>query len=138
MDEDTAFMADLRWARIRVMWDGKSYPQFVEVFVVPKRYGIQLWWEIHPFLSFANIPREKSTSLGLEVEDDRDTRAGRSVSSEEKGVEKTDGTRTVSSRSVRQTYPKSQENVYLGSGQARGVVRGSGSACGLDPKLGRA
>ena len=26
MDEDTTFMVDLRWARIRVLWDGKTYP----------------------------------------------------------------------------------------------------------------
>ena len=31
----------------------------------------------------------------------------------------------------------SQEKVDLGSGQARGADRGSGSACGLDPELGR-
>ena len=133
MDADTTFMADLRWARIWVMWDGNSYPQFVEVSVGLKRYKIQLWWEIHPFLSSANIPREKSTSPRLEVEDGRDTRAGRSMSSKEKGVGKTDGTRTNSSSNVRQTYPKSQEKVDLGSGQARGAVRRSGSACGLDP-----
>ena len=77
-------------------------------------------------------------SPGLEVDDGRDTCARRSVSSEEKGVENTDGTRTVSSGSVRQTYPKSQEKVDLGLGQTRGVVRGLGSASGLDPELGRA
>ena len=132
VDEDTTFMANLRWARIRVMWDGKSYPQFVEVSVGPKRYEIQLWWEIHLFLSSINILREKSTSPRLEVEDGRDTCARRSVSSEEKGVEKTDGTRLVSSSGVRQTYLKSQEKVDLRSGQASEANRGSSSACGLD------
>ena len=48
MDEDKAFMEDLHWARIGVMWDGKSYPLFVEVSGGPKRYEFQLWWEIQP------------------------------------------------------------------------------------------
>ena len=43
VDEDTTFMENLCWARIRVMWDGKSYPQFVEASVGPKRYETQLW-----------------------------------------------------------------------------------------------
>ena len=138
VDEDTTFMADLRWARIQVMWDGKSYPRFVEVSVGPKRYEFQLWWEIQPFLNSANIPMEKSTSPGLKVEDGGDTRAGRSMRSKEKGVENTDGTRIVSSGSVRQIYPKSQEKVDLGSGQACGEDRGSGSACELDLGSGQA
>ena len=32
MDEDTTFLFDLRWARIRVKWNGKTFPHYVEVF----------------------------------------------------------------------------------------------------------
>ena len=59
--------------------------KIVEVSVGPKRYKIQFWWEIQPFLSYANFSRHKSTILGLEVEDGGDTRAGRSLCSEDSG-----------------------------------------------------
>ena len=32
VDEDTAFMSELHWARIQVKWGGRTSPQFVEVF----------------------------------------------------------------------------------------------------------
>ena len=46
MDDDTTFLSDLRWTRIRVKWSGKTLPQYVEVFEGQSIYKIQLWWEI--------------------------------------------------------------------------------------------
>ena len=100
-------------------------------------YKTQLGREIKPISCFANIPGEISTSSGLEVEGDDATRAGRSVSPEAESLGKTEGTWPVSSSRVRQICPKSQVKVELGSGQAHGADRRSGSACGSDPELGR-
>ena len=75
--------------------------------------------------------------LGFETEGEGDSRAERSVDSEEKSLRKSKGIRPASSGKVRQTSPKSQEKVDLGSGQARGADRRSGFSRGSDPMLGR-
>ena len=85
-------------------------------------------------ISFGEI----SMSSGLEVEGDDATRVGRSVSSEEESLGKTEGTWHVSSGKVRQICPKSQVMVDLGWGRACGADRRSRLTCGSDPELGRA
>ena len=57
IDEGMTFLSDFQWARIRVKWDGKSLPQFVEVSVGSYRYAIQLWWEVQPCLGSASAVR---------------------------------------------------------------------------------
>ena len=101
-------------------------------------YKTQLGREIKPIFRSTNIPGEISTSSGLEVEGDDATRARRRVIPKAESLGKTEGTWHVSSGRVRQIYPKSQVKVDLGSGQAYGADCRSGSACGSDPKLGRA
>ena len=54
MDEDTTFLSDLCWARIRVKWNGKTPPPYVEVSEGQSRYEIQLWWEIQLSVRSAN------------------------------------------------------------------------------------
>ena len=56
------------------------------------RYKTQLGREIKPISRSANIPREISTSSGLEVEGDDATCAERSVSLEAESLGKTEGT----------------------------------------------
>ena len=58
--------------------------------------------------------------------------------SKEKSFRKNEGTRPVASSRVRQICTKSQEKVDLGSGQACGADRRSGSVCISDLELGRA
>ena len=101
------------------------------------RYETQCGREKEPLFRSAKTTREISMRLGLEVEGKGDLRAERSVDSEEKSLRKTKGIRHVSSGRVRQIYPKSQEKVDLGLGQAHGVDRRSGFARGSDPVLGR-
>ena len=48
VDENTAFLSDLRWARIRVKWDGSSNPPSVVVSKGDSSFVIQLWWEFQP------------------------------------------------------------------------------------------
>ena len=60
-------------------------------------YKTQLGREIKPILRSPYIPVETSTSLGLEVEGDDVTRAGRSVRPEVKSLGKIEGTRPISS-----------------------------------------
>ena len=50
MDEDTAFLVDLRWARIKVKWGGRDLPRLVEVTCGSFCFPIQLWWEVSPCL----------------------------------------------------------------------------------------
>ena len=102
------------------------------------RYKAQLGRAIKPIFCYANIPREISTSLGLEVEGDDATCAERSVNLKAKSLGKTEGTWPVPSGRVRQIYPKSQAKVDLGSGQVYDVDRRPGLACGSDPELGQA
>ena len=42
MDEDIAFLSELRWARIRVKRDGLVFPKVTVVTVVQYNYKIQL------------------------------------------------------------------------------------------------
>ena len=48
VDENTAFLTDLHWARIRVTWDGTSNPRSVVVFEGDRSFVIRLWWEFQP------------------------------------------------------------------------------------------
>ena len=105
---------------------------------IDPRYETQLGWESEPSFRSTNIQREISMSSGFEVEGEGGTHAGRSVRSEEKSFGKNEGTRPVASGRVRQICTKSQEKVDLGSGQACGGDRRSGSVCGSEPELGRA
>ena len=50
VDEDIVFPTDLRWARIRVKWDGTSNPRSVVVSEGDGSFVIQLWWEFQPQL----------------------------------------------------------------------------------------
>ena len=48
VDENTTFLSYLRWAKIRVKWDGSSNPLFVVVSEGDSSFVIQLWWEVQP------------------------------------------------------------------------------------------
>ena len=48
VNENTAFLIDPRWARIRVKWDGSSNPRSVVVSEGDRSFVIQLWWEFQP------------------------------------------------------------------------------------------
>ena len=78
-------------------WDGKTFPQFFEVSTDLKRYDIQLWWEIQPFISFANFLRETTPRLKLRDEKVVFVCVGRSVRFEDSRLEKSDGTTRVPS-----------------------------------------
>ena len=72
-DENTAFLSDLRWARIRVKWDGSSNPPSVVVSEGDRCFVIQLWWEFQPQM--------KLESLKMKPEDEGATREDGEVSS---------------------------------------------------------
>ena len=110
--EEGGFSAGKKMQSFNTLVDGISSGD------IDPRYETQLGREIKPILCSANIPREISTSLGLEVEGEGDTRAERNVSLEEESLVKTEGTWLVSLGRVWQIYPKSQENVDLRPGQA--------------------
>ena len=57
MDEDTAFLFELRWARIRVKCDGSTLPKVTVVTVGDQSFEIQLWWEIQPRFVDARLER---------------------------------------------------------------------------------
>ena len=93
-------------------------------------YKTQFGRELKPIFRSPNTPGETTTNLGLEVEGDDVTRAGRSVRPEVESLGRFEGTRLVSSGRVRQTHPKPQEKVHLGLGQACRADRRSGLAYG--------
>ena len=68
---------------------------FVEVSVGRRRYEIQLWLEIQPFLSSANTLRKMATKSRLRDEEDGFARVGRSVRLEGSHLEKIEGTMRV-------------------------------------------
>ena len=74
-------------------------------------YKIQFGREIKPFPRSPNTSRETTMSLGLEVEGDDDTCAGRSARSEVESLGMSEGTRPVSSGKVRLIQSKSQEKM---------------------------
>ena len=78
-------------------WNGKTLPQFVEVFEGQSRYEIQLWWEIQPFVRSASALREPETRKEIKEEEEEDARAGENVSFAGRLLEKTDGIEGVPS-----------------------------------------
>ena len=68
---------------------------FVEVSVGPRRYEIQLWLEIQPFLSSTNTLRKMATKSRLRDEEVGFARVGRSVRLEGSRLEKIEGTMRV-------------------------------------------
>ena len=69
-----------------------------------KRYKIQIWWEIQPFIRAANFLREMTSRPKLRDEEVEDTRAGRSMRSEDSSLEKFDGTTRVPSSREKQSF----------------------------------
>ena len=48
VDENTTFLINPRWARVRVKWDGSSNSRSVVVSEGDRSFMIQLWWEFQP------------------------------------------------------------------------------------------
>ena len=48
MDEDTACMANLQWARILVKSVGRVLPGELHVVIGNASFSFQLWWEVPP------------------------------------------------------------------------------------------
>ena len=97
MDEDMTFLSDLRWARIRVKWNGKTLPHYVEVFEGQSRHEIELWWEIQPFVRSASALRELEARHKIREEEEEGACEGVSVSSAGSRWEKIDGIEDVPS-----------------------------------------
>ena len=45
MDEDTASLSQLQWAKILVKLDGKDFPSTLQVVVDSLSFSLQLWWK---------------------------------------------------------------------------------------------
>ena len=97
MYEDTTFLSDLRWARIRVKWNGITPPPYIEMSEGQSRYEIQLWWEIQPFVRFANALTEMAAGNERREDKEEGTRAGESVGVLGRRREKIYGIEDVSS-----------------------------------------
>ena len=81
MGEDTAFLSELRWARIRVKSDGSVFPKVTEVTVGDHSYEIQLWWEIQPRIIDARLERPSEKAGSPMGEDEVFPRIGERVRS---------------------------------------------------------
>ena len=57
IDEDTVFLSELRWARIKVKRDGSALPKVTVVTVGDYSFEIQLWWEIQPRIVTVRLER---------------------------------------------------------------------------------
>ena len=51
VDEDTAHLRHLQWARVLVRYDGRRMPGMLKVVVGLSCFSIQLWWEVPPWFS---------------------------------------------------------------------------------------
>ena len=103
MDESTAFLSNLRWARIRVKWNGKTPPPYVEVFEGQSIYDIQLWWEIQPFVRSVNALTDMVAGTELREDEEEGAHARESVGYPSSRREKIDGTEDVPSSRENQT-----------------------------------
>ena len=100
-------------------------------------YNTQVGREFKPISRSPSIPGETSTNLGLEVEEDFDTRAGSRVRSGAECLGRHEGTRPGTSGRVRKNISLLQEQKNLGSGRVYRADRGSGSTFGSDLEMGR-
>ena len=103
MDEDTTFLSDLRWARIRVKRKGKTLPPCVEVFEGQSIYDIQLWWDIQPSVKSANALTDMIAGNELREDEEEGARTGESMGVLGSRQEKIDGIEDVSSSKEIQT-----------------------------------
>ena len=78
-DENTAFMIDPRWARIRVKWDASSNPRSVVVSEGDTSFVIQLWWEFQPQMMGECRPSKQNRGRETREEGEVSTRANESV-----------------------------------------------------------
>ena len=78
-DENTAFMIDPRWARIRVKWDAYANPRSVVVSEGDSSFVIQLWWEFQPQLMGECRPSKQNRGRETREEGEVCTRASGSV-----------------------------------------------------------
>ena len=85
----------------------------------------------------SNIPGETAMRLGLEVEKDIGTRAGRSVGTGAVSPGKSVGSRPASSSRVRMNLSMTQEQKDLEADQAYGAVSGTGFTFGSGLEMGR-
>ena len=68
VDENTAYLSDLRWARIQVKWDGSSNPPSVVVSKGDSSFVIQLWWEFQPQMQPERLMMESESGDAPRVE----------------------------------------------------------------------
>ena len=69
-DENTSFMIEQRWARIRVNWDASSNPRSVVVSEGDRSFVIQLWWEFQPQMLWES--RTSKQNRGREIREEGD------------------------------------------------------------------
>ena len=79
VDENTAFLTDLRWARIRVTWDGTSNPRSVVVSEGDRSFVIQLWWEFQPQMMLESRTMKSESGGEIREEGEVSPRAIESV-----------------------------------------------------------
>ena len=92
-DENTAFMIDPRWARIRVKWDASSNLRSVVVSEGDRSFVIQLWWEFQPQMMGESRPSKQNRGRETRGEGDVRTRASESMEqAARESVKKTDKT----------------------------------------------
>ena len=79
VDEDTTFLYELRWSRIRVKRDGSALSKVTVVMVGDYSFEIQLWWEIQPRIVAARLERPSEKEASPMGEDEFFSRAEESV-----------------------------------------------------------
>lgn len=50
-DQETSLKADLRWAKLKIVKDGKERPSVLNILAGAQSYEVQLWWEIIPWVA---------------------------------------------------------------------------------------
>ena len=136
-DENTAFMIDPRWARIRVKWDASSNPRSVVVSEGDTSFVIQLWWEFQPQMMGECRPSKQNRGRETREEGEVSTRASESVEQAAKeSVKRADKT-------IGALHGEKGKNVAVGGQngmlpwevQKQKLKRGSGGAeCGSGEK----
>lgn len=51
VDENTASMVKLQWARILVKLVGRDLPSYVQIVVGLGGFSIEIWWETQPWFT---------------------------------------------------------------------------------------
>ena len=79
IDKITELRREMKWARILVKTTGSPRPSTINILEGPRSFGLQIWWEVRPWVTDVYPVYAKAAAKSPKEEDDGEARAEKRV-----------------------------------------------------------